>query len=66
VASLISKVASDFNNRLKKEKVKNPMMSEIKEGIPWGFFDGVRQRHPSLCGIGDIIYISKKHFFKIF
>jgi hypothetical protein len=65
VAGLISKMASDFKNKLKKIKVRNLVMPKVKDGIPWGFFDGACQGHPSFCGVGVIIYISKEHFFKI-
>jgi hypothetical protein len=66
VADLISKMASDFKNKLKKMKVRNLVIPDVKDGIPWRFFDTAFQGHPFFYGVGVIIYISKDHIFKIF
>jgi len=54
----------DFKNKQKKIKVRCPIMPDLVEGIPQWYFDDACQGHPSLYGVGVIIYISKYHFFK--
>jgi ribonuclease HI len=59
-------MSSEFRNKHKKVKICSPVMSEMQEGMSWGFFDGVSQGNPPLCGVGVVLLISKEHFFKIF
>jgi len=53
VANLIAKLAYEFKNKMKKIKGRHSIMPDLKERIPWRFFYGACQRHPSLCGVGS-------------
>jgi ribonuclease HI len=65
VVGLIFNMSSEFRNKQKKVKVRVPIMPDLMEGIPWGFFDGTSQGYPPFYGVGVIIFISKDYFFKV-
>jgi len=40
-------------------------MLELDFEIPWGFFDGMCQGHPSSYGVGVVLYINHSHYIHI-
>ena len=49
-------------------EIKDPRVSvmlELDFGIPWGFFDGVCQGHPPVCGVGVFLCINHNHYIHV-
>ena len=40
-------------------------MEEIDKSFPWGYFDGVAQGEPNVCGGGGVLLLTKTHSFQI-
>ena len=37
----------------------------IDKSYPWGYFDGVVQGDPLVCGAGALLFLDEVHFFRI-
>lgn len=62
---MILNLVSEYKVKPKDLKPCVPVMPQIDLMIPWVFFDGSSQGHPSIGGVGIVLYANHSHYFHI-
>jgi ribonuclease HI len=65
VVGLVVKLTGEYKSKIKLKKNRTPVMPQLAEEIPLGFFDGASQGQPPICGAVAFLFLSKSHFFRI-
>jgi hypothetical protein len=58
-------MSKEFMTDLKIKYPRFHVMPELDFGIPWGFFDGVCQGNPPICGVGEVLYLKQNHYIQV-
>ena len=56
-------VANHFLEVSSPSRVRLAPQVSLEKYFSWGFFDGVAQGDPSMCGVGAVLYLEEGHFF---
>jgi hypothetical protein len=64
-ASLILNLLKEFKVDQKIKNPRIPFMLDLDFKIPWGYFDGASQGHPTVCGVEVVLFMNQNHCMHI-
>ena len=65
IAANFVAIANHFVVIQKPPRIRLLVQEVIDKSYPWGYFDGVAQGDPIVCGVGALLYLDDRHLFQI-
>ena len=57
-------IANHFLTTQKPPRNRVPVQEIIDKTFPWGYFDGVAQGDPTVCGAGVVLFLEEGYYFQ--